>query len=303
VRKCLMLPFWSLWLTALVGLVYLFLFWQLQNSSRSVCFVSKEDARKSEDAVTLACWAHKVHAGPVERNVLNVPSLSETDRNIPRDVSLMGVLASSGRNVPLGESLWWEMRALGESPPAILALVLLFAILYRLCSASGATRWIVAALHVACHVLLAGFLIWAAATLVAGDSGSYYEGHWRSVAAGTFLAVLGGILGTFLLAAYFVVCTKLGGAPHMNEAFAARRSKDYKHFVRLHIDASGLTAYVVGIDRVVRWNQKRDRLLRPFARRGTEEGAAPQIQASLRRTSPPETAIVDSFAISHQSNR
>jgi hypothetical protein len=58
--------------------------------------------------------------------------------------------------------------------------------------------------------------------------------------------------GAFLLGVYLFVSIRAFGR-HGNEAFSSLRIADYKHWLRLRIDAAGvLTIFAVAIDRVPR---------------------------------------------------
>jgi hypothetical protein len=60
------------------------------------------------------------------------------------------------------------------------------------------------------------------------------------------------------MAAYLIVADRFG--LNSNELFAAQRNRNYKCFVRLHIDRDGgLTVYPIGVDRTCRrWRLRAD---------------------------------------------
>ena len=63
---------------------------------------------------------------------------------------------------------------------------------------------------------------------------------------------LGAVAGSFILGVYLFVSIRIFGR-HSNEAFSSLRIQDYKQWLRLRIDASGLlTIYTIAMDRVPR---------------------------------------------------
>jgi len=70
--------------------------------------------------------------------------------------------------------------------------------------------------------------------------------------SGLITFLLGGPVGAFILGVYLFVSIRLFRR-HGNEAFSSLRIADYKHWLRLHIDAGGvLTIFGIAIDRVPR---------------------------------------------------
>jgi hypothetical protein len=94
--------------------------------------------------------------------------------------------------------------------------------------------------------------------------------------SGLITFVLGGPVGSFILGVYLFVSIRVFGR-HGNEAFSSLRIADYKHWLRLRIDASGmLTLYAIAIDRVPRrW--------RAAMRNGEQTQAADDPRASAPR--------------------
>ena len=81
--------------------------------------------------------------------------------------------------------------------------------------------------------------------------------------------------GSFILGVYLFLSIRLFGR-HSNEAFSALRIQDFKQWLRLRIDASGvLTIYSIGIDRVPRHWQEAKR-----------NGEATFTSADARATAP-----------------
>jgi hypothetical protein len=74
--------------------------------------------------------------------------------------------------------------------------------------------------------------------------------EWAAVFAGGY--VLGAIVMGFYL---WIACAVLGR--HANEAFSALRFTGYKNFLRLKIDASGITVHALGIERASHFGLRR----------------------------------------------
>jgi hypothetical protein len=104
-----------------------------------------------------------------------------------------------------------------------------------------------AAAHVAWVALLVGLLARPLGfTLFAGDA---------TMSATLFVTMLalaaGAIVGSTLVGVYLLVALNVFGR-HANEAFAALRIEDYKNFLRIRVDETGLTIHPIGLRRVPR---------------------------------------------------
>ena len=112
----------------------------------------------------------------------------------------------------------------------------------------------------ACHALLhlaAAFMVgWLALLLTVRVFDLGYGSTSQLLLSGLITFVLGGPVGSFFLGVYLFVSIRVFGR-HSNEAFSSLRIADYKHWLRLRIDSSGvLTIYAIAIDRVPRrWRQ------------------------------------------------
>ena len=107
-------------------------------------------------------------------------------------------------------------------------------------------------LHAGAHLLLVLLTIRGASLLLAGAPDPLFlTGMVAALGAG------GGLLGSWLMAAYLVVADTVGC--NTNELFAAQSNPHHKNFLRLHIDEQGvLTIYPVGVARVARrWRLRR----------------------------------------------
>jgi hypothetical protein len=108
----------------------------------------------------------------------------------------------------------------------------------------------------ACHALLhlaAAFLVgWSALLLTVKGFDLAYGSMAQLLLSGLVTFVLGGPAGAFILGVYLFVSIRVFGR-HGNEAFSSLRIQDFKHWLRLRIDAAGnLTIYAIALDRVPR---------------------------------------------------
>ena len=131
----------------------------------------------------------------------------------------------------------------------------------------------------ACHALLhlaAAFMVgWLALLLTTRGFDLGYGTITQLLLSGLITFTLGGPVGAFLLGVYLFASIRILGR-HGNEAFSSLRIADYKHWLRLRIDAGGLlTIYAIAIDRVPRrW------------RSATRNGEKTQESADTRASAP-----------------
>ncbi|MGI9022543.1 MAG: metallophosphoesterase [Acidimicrobiales bacterium] len=151
-------------------------------------------------------------------------------------------------------------RAVWESPTAFLLLLLMVVLLAAMVKfaheASGITRVLLGLVHSAMQLASIAAVMIAASelsTTLVGPTGAE-----SLVVFLAFVALLGGIGGTFGVSGYFWATNCLG--LHGNEAYAPLHHQDLKHFLRLHFDGDGaLTVYPVAVDRVGRhWEARPD---------------------------------------------
>jgi hypothetical protein len=107
-------------------------------------------------------------------------------------------------------------------------------------------RWIVGIVHFAAH-LLGFFLVFlVVARALPIDFGSV----WSGVLLVLIVSIVTAVLSTAIMAAYLWISLTFFRR-HWNEAFSALRIKDYKGFLRLHVDRTGtLTVYPIALDSV-----------------------------------------------------
>ena len=223
------------------------------------------DLRKTDppsDYELVAAWPDKGSSTALRKGVFRLPF-----RN-PSFVLLAGGLATlygwtvaadlRGASDALGESVgnlsYGEVAtALGDSPVAVLLTLLLglgFAGFTQE-RRSRPKRWVAGLLHLGAQVLAIAMTIWAAGALT-----SDLDGFWLVAAFYSSVAVLGGVLGSFVMAAYLYFAD--GAGLNTNELFSAQRIEDYKNFLRLHIDDHGkLHVSSIGIEHPCRrWRFK-----------------------------------------------
>ncbi|HUR19163.1 MAG TPA: hypothetical protein VMZ90_00045 [Vicinamibacterales bacterium] len=132
------------------------------------------------------------------------------------------------------------------------------------------------AFHALLHLAAAFMVGWAALLLTTRAFDLGYGSISQLLLSGLITFLLGGPVGAFILGVYLFVSIRLFGR-HGNEAFSSLRIADYKHWLRLRIDASGaLTIFAIAIDRVPRhW--------RPTMRNGQKTQDADDARASAPR--------------------
>lgn len=130
--------------------------------------------------------------------------------------------------------------------------------------------------HALLHLAAAFMVGWLALQITTRGLDLGYGSISQLLASGFITFTLGGPVGAFLLGVYLFVSIRVFGR-HGNEAFSSLRVADYKHFVRLRIDAAGvLTIFAVALDRVPRrW--------RAATRNGEKTQEAMDMRASAPR--------------------
>ncbi len=112
-------------------------------------------------------------------------------------------------------------------------------------------RWI-GVPHALAHLAVVGAGILLVAYWLDGVGSPGWYAFWFVV----LVAVVGGLLGSWVTAAYLIVADLVGC--NTNELFAAQRIRHHKGFVRMHLDRDGvLTLHPIGLRRTVRRWQPR----------------------------------------------
>jgi hypothetical protein len=108
------------------------------------------------------------------------------------------------------------------------------------------------AFHAVMHLAAAFMVGWLALLLTTRGFDLGYGSIPQLLLAGAITFTLGGPVGAFILGVYLFVSIRIFGR-HGNEAFSSLRIADYKHWLRMKIDATGrLTLYAIALDRVPR---------------------------------------------------
>ena len=91
----------------------------------------------------------------------------------------------------------------------------------------------------------------AAAIAIVAELAVEANGGWATLAVGLTAGAIGYLVGGLAFGLYLVALHRR--APkHANEAFSCQSIPDWKNFLRLRIDESGLTIYPIGVERVPR---------------------------------------------------
>ncbi len=106
--------------------------------------------------------------------------------------------------------------------------------------------------HAVAHLAAAFGLGWLSLLVTTRGFGLEFGTVSQLLVAGSLTFVLGGIVGALILGLYLFISVQ-GFGRHANEAFASLRIEDFKHWVRLRVDAAGsLSIFAIAIDRVPR---------------------------------------------------
>jgi hypothetical protein len=232
------------------------------------------------------CWVVGLaHVGLLWTNQFGIRSLDPTPRTTP-------TFASSA------EGSGWRDLSLGLIRNSASALVLVALTVGLIALAQppvwARRRWqewtsrvVLGLVHASAQVIAV-----VGVSLLAIRLASWFDAAAFVVATSVLDAVIGGIVGSVVLGAYFALGSTLPWLHiHSNEAFAASRLTSYKNFLRLHIDEHGtLTLYAVGIDRATHhWQADAD-----------EDGGSDPERSWLAPATPPAPAtphLVDRITV------
>jgi hypothetical protein len=113
-------------------------------------------------------------------------------------------------------------------------------------------RFVGGTVHALAHMAAVFFLGWGATVLTVKGFGLAFASTAQLVTGGALIFVGGWIAGSVILGLYLLISLN-GFGRHHNEAFSSLKIEDWKHFLRLRIDAAGdLTIFPIGIERVPR---------------------------------------------------
>jgi hypothetical protein len=178
--------------------------------------------------------------------------------------ALSAWLASSRLNLAdvdtLGHAFTSSLRVAVRDPLCGLWLLFVVAgLVFFTDTHSRAYRVLGGALHALAHLFSALVLAWLAMRFTTGPLHMTYGDPLQLLLSGALVFSVGGLVGGLVIGIYLLVSINLFGR-HGNEAFSSLRGQDYKHWLRLHIDAAGvLTVHALGMDRVPRrWKPDAD---------------------------------------------
>lgn len=113
-------------------------------------------------------------------------------------------------------------------------------------------RWIAGTLHGFTHVLATFLIGWFATYVSVRYFGLKFARPPQLFVAAAIIATLGWVVGSTVMGVYLTISLNFFQR-HSNEAFSALATPDWKHFLRLRIDANGgLTLFPIGIRKVAR---------------------------------------------------
>ena len=113
------------------------------------------------------------------------------------------------------------------------------------------TRVAVGLTHGLLHASVSIGLMWGFAHLNLSRLGLGVDDFRHIVLFSAGMLILGGSFGALIMGVYLFL-TNLALGFHQDTAFSSIQIQDYKNFLRLHIDKTGLTVYPVGIRKVPR---------------------------------------------------
>lgn len=150
-----------------------------------------------------------------------------------------------------GEMVYDLLQVLVHAPLAFLTALVLFAGLMAF--ADGANWWWKVALglaHTTAHLIAFLLLTWIFAELnIYVLENESVDSVFQTMLFAIEMLMIGSLVAGVIWGLYLYL-SHLAGR-HANEVFSCQGISDYKHFLRLHLDADGaLTIYPIGIDHV-----------------------------------------------------
>jgi Calcineurin-like phosphoesterase len=153
----------------------------------------------------------------------------------------------------LGGAVWAVFRALVGRPGAVFLVVLVPAAFVLFTDTHSLVyRWIAGLTHGFSHLTATFLLGWGVTSATVRLLGLPFGSPAQLLLAG-FGILLGGWLVSGLIMGVYLLISLNVFARHSNEAFSSLRIQDWKHWLRLHIDANGdLTIFPIGVAKVPR---------------------------------------------------
>ena len=169
-----------------------------------------------------------------------------------------------------------SQRMLQRPGPWFLVLAVLGAFVLFTDTHSRVYRWTAGPIHGMTHLLAILLIGWGVTYLTVSLWGLPFGSPRQLVVAGPLIVVTGWLVSGVIMGLYLLISLNVFGR-HANEAFSSLRIPDWKHFLRLRIDATGaLTIFPIGIQRVPRhWGRRAPGAGGVFPAQG--EGLAPRL--------------------------
>jgi hypothetical protein len=145
------------------------------------------------------------------------------------------------------------VNAYVRSPVAAFwALLLFFGFWLFTDTHSRTYRFVGGTVHALAHTAAVFLLGWGFTVLTVSGFGLAFASTLQLLVAGLLIFIGGWVAGSVILGLYLLVSLNVFGRHH-NEAFSSLKIEDWKHFLRLRIDAAGdLAIFPIGIERVPR---------------------------------------------------
>ncbi|HEX4947222.1 MAG TPA: hypothetical protein VFZ34_11185 [Blastocatellia bacterium] len=165
--------------------------------------------------------------------------------------SILAFLRIDASSDTYAEALSVTLQGALETPVgAFWALLILGGFLMFTDTHSRVYRVVAGLTHGSVHLVALFFIAWGAHFLTVGQ-GMVYKTPLQFLTSGALIFAGGWIVGSIIFGVYLFLSLNVFGR-HSNEAFSSLAIQDYKNFLRLKIDANGLTIYPIGIRRVPR---------------------------------------------------
>ncbi len=166
--------------------------------------------------------------------------------------SILAFLKIEGNEINNYQGAFWvTLEGAVKTPVAALWISLILGGFLMFTDTHSRVYRIVAGLtHGIVHLLCIFLLGWWAYFLPIGF-GLTYQDPRRWATSALLMFASGWIIGSMIFGVYLFISLNIFGR-HSNEAFSSLAIPDYKNFLRMKIDATGLTIYPIGIRRVPR---------------------------------------------------
>jgi hypothetical protein len=156
-------------------------------------------------------------------------------------------------------ALFHLVGAMLNFPPAILLMLIFVFGARKFCDTDSSKKkflGVIGFIHGLLHIVLMISVFWFFAYLNFNIFHIRLRGL-KVIAMIAELLVVGGILGSWLMAIYLMIAN-LAFKIHNTEAFSSMKIPHYKNFLRMHIKDNVLTIYPVGIKKTATWTKDGD---------------------------------------------